>query len=135
MRRNGTVLEKLSARQLTMVELLIAGQPVQRAARIVGVGRTTAFRWLRDPDFKTAMAGAKATIFNRAIMELKTATLSAGRKLIGLIGSKSENTARLAATTILEVGFRIKEEEEIDRRLTALEKIVKQNSGAGGDIE
>ena len=131
MKRNGTLSGKLSARQLAVIGLLIEGASIARAARSAGVGRSTIWRWLGGPDFKAALARTKAAIFDQTIGELKAATLGAGRKLVALIGSKTENTARLAATTILETGFRIREEEEIDARLTRLEKIVKQNLRAG----
>jgi hypothetical protein len=36
------------------------GMPLNRAARAVGIGRTTLFRWLEAPDFRDDLKGAQA---------------------------------------------------------------------------
>ena len=131
MTQNGTG-RKLTTRQLAFLRLLIEGRSVQAAARAVKSSRTTCYRWMRQDAFRHALSIAKGEVFAEAVDELKMAALAASRKLVTLLDSKSENTARLTAVEIMEANFRIVETENLDARLTALEKKIKQHLGPHG---
>ena len=45
----------LAPRQLTAINLLISGSSVAQAARTLGIGRRTLFRWLTDPVFRAEL--------------------------------------------------------------------------------
>jgi len=45
---------KLTARQEQAIQALLAGANVKEAAQYVQVGRTTLYRWLQEPAFRTA---------------------------------------------------------------------------------
>lgn len=121
--------EKLSAKQLTLIRLLCEGLSIEKASKAAGVANSTARIWLALPSVRLALDTAKGEIFTTAIGELKTAALVAGRRLVALLDSKNENVVRLAATEILEINFRIKEETEIEVRLARIEKIIKERRG------
>ena len=131
MTQNGTP-RKLTTRQLAFLRLLIEGRSIQAAARAVKSSRTTCYRWMRQDEFKHSLSIAKGEVFAAAIVELKVAALAASRKLVSLVDSKSENTARLTAVEILEANFRIVETENLDARLTKLEKTIKRHLGPRG---
>lgn len=132
MKRNRTVPEKLSPKQLELIELLCRGMTIEGAARTAKVAKSTAFRWLLDPIFKRTLNQTKTEIFDQAIGLLKAAGMTAARELVLLLKSENENTRRLTASAILDINFRIKEQEEIDVRLSALEKIIRKNLGPHG---
>jgi hypothetical protein len=134
MRRKRTVPEKLSAKQLELIQLLCGGLAIEAASRKAKIARSTAFRWLQDPVFKKTLNQTKAEIFDQAIGLLKAAGLAAARELVMLLKSENENTLRLTAGAILEINFRIREEEEITSRLSRLEKIIRRNLGPGGTL-
>ena len=121
--------EKLTAKQLTLIRLLCEGLSIEKASKGAGVANSTARLWLAADNVRLALDTAKAEIFDAAIGELRLAARIAGRRLVALLDSENENTRRLTATAILEINFRIKEEGEIEARLTRIEKILKERKG------
>jgi hypothetical protein len=132
MRRNESLPEKLSSKQLALIRLLCEGCSVEQASEKAKISRATAFRWMNEADFKRVLERTKTEIFSQAISELKIASLVSAQGLIALLGSKSENTRRLTAVQILEMNFRMREVEGIEERLSRLEKIIKRNLGPHG---
>lgn len=122
---NKRVRKKLSPKQLALIRSLCEGLPVEQAARVVRSSPATAWRWLADPEFKRVLEQTKAELFGQAINELKAAALTAARGLVKLLTSKNETTRRLTAIEVLEINFRAREAEDIEVRLTKLEKIVR----------
>jgi len=122
----------LTAKQMDLISRIAAGSSIERAAKAAGVSHASAFRWLADPDFKAALDRSKAAIFDKAISELRINGLKAAAVLVSLMKSKNETTRRLSAATILEINFRVKEEDEIGRRLDRLERLVEKNADLGG---
>ena len=127
MSKNGLIPGKLSQRQLALIFYLCRGASVLDGARSAGVAPSTARRWLADAAFQDVFASSKTKIFDEALGQLRTSALVAAQGLINLLGSKNESVRRLTASMILDLNFKIRDSENLEARIAALEAIVKAN--------
>ena len=66
-----------SPRMKAAIAALLTQRNVEEAARVVGMGTTTLYRWMRDPEFASAYREARLAAFGRASARLRQATGSA----------------------------------------------------------
>ena len=64
-------------RMRAAIAALLTQRNVEEAARVVGMGATTLYRWMRDPEFDFAYREARLAAFGRASARLRQATGSA----------------------------------------------------------
>jgi hypothetical protein len=108
-----------------LVAQLAAGAEIAGAARAAGVSEATVYRRLREPDFKEKVAGARAELVSRTVGQLADAGSAAAQKLTDLLNAKSEYVRLGAARAILELGSKLRETEELEQRIAALEALQK----------
>jgi hypothetical protein len=107
-----------------LITALTQGVTFAEAAKAAGVGERTVYRRSIDPDFTKKWYAANRWIMNHARNCIANLTWKAASTIGSLLDSKSEQVRLRAARTILELGSRIRSEDEVEVRLTALEKTV-----------
>lgn len=108
--------------EFELVNALAAGSSVAEAAERAGVSAKTAYRRLREPEFKAKITVARDALFADAVGKLADAASAAIATLVDLLGSSSP-TARLgAARAILEHGPKLRDQVELEARITVLEE-------------
>ncbi|HNX35839.1 MAG TPA: hypothetical protein PKM57_14495 [Kiritimatiellia bacterium] len=112
----------LTPKQLKLVASLAADDDVQAACATAGVGRTTAYRWLKDPEVQSALAQHREQAFSEALGSLKSKASRAVAELEKLLTVSDERLRRLVCNDILLYAWRVRELEDFERRLVALEK-------------
>ncbi len=124
MQHNATPEDFLKGKKLKSIEALLASDTVDEACKIVGVTRSTMYRYLKDPVFDKALKKAKRQLVNRAILRLQQTCGDATRALAEICRDKNAPTsARVsAAREILGSSLKAIELEEIEERIKALEK-------------
>ncbi len=97
---------------------------LKEAAETVGVGESTLFRWLKEPDFAGAYREARTEAVRQAIARLQQITSEAVEVLRAVMNDKdSPPSSRVtAARTVIEQAIRAVELEELQVRVEALEK-------------
>jgi hypothetical protein len=106
-----------------LIAALAGGATNQDAARRAGVSEKTVYRRLDDPTFRQQVADARAGLVTRAVAMLAEAGTEAVRTLRALLADGTPPAVRLgAARAVLELGTRLRESEELERRLAALEE-------------
>jgi len=118
------VSEKLNNRQLKAIILLLEGKSIEEVSKALGIAVNTMYRWLeKEALFKKTYSEAKEKVFNEAIEDLKTGSREAVKTLLDLMRTGKKETARLgSAKTILELALRVKEINELEKRIEALEE-------------
>ncbi|MBI4320362.1 MAG: hypothetical protein HY675_17875 [Chloroflexi bacterium] len=109
--------------QATLIACLAAGKRVQEAAEDAGIGERTAYRWLADPAFKRAVDAEKAAMIARATAMLADASTEAVATLRRLLQAQSETAQLGAARSMLELGVRLRDSQELEARIVALEEL------------
>jgi hypothetical protein len=112
-----------------LLQALAGGLSVPRAAEAAGLSRRTAYRRLKDPDFRRRVGELRTELFERAAGRLGGAGGRAAAVLAKLLGSADEKTRLAAARAILELGPRVRDAAEIARRLDELERRVNGQHG------
>src|SRR5688500_6143352 len=109
---------------------LAAGATAEAAAKAAGVSESTVHRRLRESDFRQRVAEARDAMVSRAVARLSdTATLAADG-LRELLRARSETVRLGAARATLELGSKLREQEDLVERVRALEeRLGDQNGG------
>jgi hypothetical protein len=102
---------------------LACGATVEAAARSAEVCARTVYRRLKDPAFRRRLDEVRADMVQRASGTLTAAGSEAVKTLLALMKDGSPPPVRLgAAKAVLEMGARLREAAELERRLAALEE-------------
>ena len=122
--------DALTARQQKVIPLLLEKPTVHEAAKAARVGVVTVFRWLREENFQNAYRKTRADSVKQAVAQIQAAMGTAVQTLIEIMeDTEAPASSRVsAAKTMLETGIRAVEVEEIEARLAAIEKIIKEKN-------
>jgi DNA-binding MurR/RpiR family transcriptional regulator len=107
---------------------LLQEPSIEMAAKKAGISESTLFRWLKLEEFQEEYRAAKKELVNHAICRLQHSAGKAVDALAEIMEDKeSPSSSRVsAAKTILEISFKAFEIEELERRIAALEKLIKE---------
>lgn len=106
-----------------LIAALAGGATVAAAARLARVSERTVYRRLEEPEFCQQITAARADMLTRAVGGLAQASTAAVDTLAALLKPRVAATVRLgAARAILELGTRLREAEDVERRLAELEE-------------
>lgn len=125
----------LTPKQQRAVRALLEQKSVGDAAKSIGVGERTLFRWLTDPAFKLALSAAESDLLDaatRRLLSLQDAAIGTFESLLA-DGSEASDTVRLrAASAVLDHLLKLRELRDIEQRLTALEQTIAAQKQAPG---
>ena len=116
-------------RQQRLLTEMVQTTDTQAAARATGIGRSTVYRWLREPDFADELARRRNKVLNEALESVKNLTTRAARELGALLDTEDERLRRQICRDILSHSIKIRELEEIEQRLTRLEQAMNEKKG------
>ena len=109
---------------------LACGGIVEAAAKQSGVGESTVYARLRNPEFKKKLQSLRADIVQRTAGALTAASVESVRTLLELQKPPTPPATRLgAARAVLEIGLKIREVVELEVRLSELEERVATQEG------
>ena len=112
---------------IALIAALAGGATVADAARAADVSERTAFRRLQDPAFQERLREAREGTIRRAVAMLAEMGTEAAATLRALLEPTVPPTVRLgAARAALELGARLRENEELSRRVAELEAMVSE---------
>lgn len=101
---------------------LACGATAEAAAQKAGRSQRTVFRRLADPDFQRRLRELRADMLQRTAGMLTAAALEAVKTMVALLATNVPSAVRLAAArSVLELGLKVREAQELDERIAALE--------------
>lgn len=109
------------SKQRALLALVERGS-VSRAADECKLSRQTLYRWLREPEFSSALRDASGSQVEQASRRLTALMMRAVDELELLLDSRSEHTRRLTADSILSHALRLRELVELESRVSELER-------------
>ncbi len=118
--------EKLSERQKKAIPFLVNSPTVEDGCRKARISRDTYYHWLSDPLFKDELKRHRDQVIEEALNVMKANMTKAVNTLVDLLNTESEFLRRSVANDILGHVLKSKELEDIERRVEALERIVKE---------
>jgi len=116
--------QKMSRKWELAIAGLLQGSSIGDAAKLAGVSESSLFRWLRDESFRRAYQEARREAVGQAVAQLQR---SCGRAVEGLVdvlddGEASASAKVSASKTILELSLKSVEIEDLEKRISELEK-------------
>src|SRR4051812_16520856 len=96
MRQNETPGGHLTPKQRRAVDAIIGTGDVSAAAREIGIGRATLYRWLNEPSFNQAVRDAES----RAIDDLSRMLVRLGRSATATLAKAMNDPATPVATRV-----------------------------------
>ena len=114
--------DQLTPRQLKLICILAENPIIKSAAEQAGVGRTTAHRWLKEPLFQEELTRRRHCILKDAMGSVQSHTTRAVQELVKLLDSSNEWLRRQTCKDILNYSLKVREIEDVEKRLRALEE-------------
>lgn len=105
-----------------LVAALAAGATVQDAARSAGVSERPVYRRLDTDTLRRQLAEARSEMIARAVGVLARVSTAAANTLAGLLKAESESVRLGASRSVLELAVKMRESEELEQRIAALEE-------------
>ena len=112
---------------------LLTQRSVEEAARSVGLAPKTLLRWLQGTEFQAAYREARRTAFGQSMARMQQASSAAVSTLLKvMIDSNSPAACRVrAADSVLHHAAKAIEIEDVEARLSALEKVAEESHQEG----
>ena len=105
-----------------------SGLTVREAAQKAKISERTVYRRLEDAEFRARVHEAPKQMFERTLSVVASAGVLAAQTLRTLLNANSESVQLGASRALLELGSRLRENIELDERLTALEQLLEKGS-------
>jgi len=120
---------ELNARQLRLLAALVTNTDVQAACKSADVSRAAAYQWMKQPLFQEELRRQRNAMLKEALATVKINAIRASTELVGLLDEKDASLRRLVCRDILDRAIRIYDMEDIETRLAAVERTLKQQQG------
>ena len=119
---------KLTPKQEHAISTLLVERNVKAAATAAGVGYRTLRGWLDLPHFARALRDAQAQVVGDALRKLADVMGRSVDVLSNLIADDDPATKLAAIRIVMSAWPALKQAEDFERRLSALEQATKQEA-------
>ena len=111
---------------------MLTQRNIDEAARAVGISTATLMRWQKLPEFQTAYREARRAAFGQSVARLQQGSSAAATTLLKmLIDPATPASVRVrAAECILNHSIKAIEVEDIEARVSELEKAAETSNGS-----
>ena len=113
---------ELTPRQLKAIPKLLTGRTVAEGCKAARIGKTTLYKWRKSSLFMQEYTHRRQALIQEAYAVLERSIEKAASELAGLLDSDNERVKRLAAVNILELHSKYISSEELEMRITEIEK-------------
>jgi hypothetical protein len=116
----------ISTKQQKALTALLSERTARDAAKVAGCSERTLYTWLGNPVFRAALKAAEAEVLEAVTRRLSAGQVLALDTLEKLIQSaRHESTKLTACVSWLNMFMKYHEAQDVENRLTELEKAVK----------
>jgi len=119
--------DALTPRQMRLLAALVSSTDVQAACQVADVGRTAAYEWMKQPAFQNELKRQRNAVLKDALSVVKISATRASTELVALLDEDDASLRRLVCRDILDRAIKIYDMEDIETRLAAVERSLKQN--------
>ena len=125
---------KLGRKQEEAIAALLTHRNVEEAAKAIGVGHKTLLRWQKLDQFDAEYRRARRDAYGQSIARLQQVSSIAVSAIVKVLADpNTPHSARVrAADCVLKHAAKAIEIEDVEVRVSALEKSIKDNERNGG---
>jgi hypothetical protein len=120
---------KFERKKEQAIAALLNHRTTEEAASAVGIGVTTLFRWLNEPEFRAAYLKARREAVSQAIARMQQATGAAAVTILKLMTDPNVPAAVRfrAAESVFDIAVKGIETEDIEARIAELERAAEES--------
>jgi len=119
---------KLTDRQLKAIPHIVSSPTYTEGCKKAKINKTTFYKWLKNPEFKAELDRQRNEVAAEALGVLSQSLTKAVETLVGLLDNKDDRLKRLTAKDVIDFIIRHKENEDLDKRLTEVEKLLTEKN-------
>ncbi len=113
-------------RRFRVIPIILGSKTITEGVKNAGISRDAFYTYLQDPAFKAEFVRQRREIVEVALHELKTSAGEAVAVLRKLLGARQEGIRLRTALGMLEQISKFIQLEELEERITALERKYKK---------
>ena len=113
---------KLTDRQLKAIPHIVSNPTYDEGCKKARINRTTLYKWLKEPKFKAELDRQRNEVAAEAFGVLSQSLTKAVETLVDLLDNKDNRLKRLTAKDVINFIIRHKENEDLDKRMAAIEQ-------------
>ena len=115
------------------IAALLTQRNLEEAAKAIGIGTRTLLRWMKEPAFDRAYREARRSAFGQSIARLQHGSSAAVATLLKVMVDPNTpaSTKVRAADSVLDHAAKAIELEDIEARLSDLERAAAESNPAG----
>ena len=116
--------QKLTRKKEQAIAALLSQPSIGGAAKKVGIGEKTLFRWLQLDEFQRAYKAARRQVIDQTIAQIQTVMSEAVQTLLNVMSDDAAPASAKvsAARAFLDIGFKVVEIEDLESRIEKIEK-------------
>ena len=116
--------QKLGRKKEQAIAALLYQPSIGAAAKAVGVGEKTLFRWLQLDEFKRAYKAARRQVIDQTVAQIQSSMSEAVQTLLDVMSdSAAPPSAKVsAARALLDLGFKVIQIEDLENRIEKIER-------------
>ena len=126
MKKSETLRGGLSDRQKKAIPFFVNSPTVNGGCKAAKISYETYYQWLANPLFKDELIRYRGRVVEEALNVMKANMTKAVNVLVGLLETKNEYLKRSVANDVLMHVLKGKELDDLEGRIVALEKIVRE---------
>ena len=126
---------KFGRKQEEAIAALLAQRNIDEAAKSIGIASNTLLKWMKEPEFQAAYRDARRAAFGQAVARLQQASGAAVSTLLKImVDPNAPHSTRVrAADSVLDHSAKGIEIEDIDARVSELERMAEKVESQGGE--
>lgn len=113
---------KLTDRQLKAIPHIVSSPTYTEGCKKAKINKTTYYKWLKQPEFKSELDRQRDEVVSEAFGILSQSLTTAIENLVRLLDHKDDRLKRMACKDVIEYIIKHKENEDLDKRLAAIEQ-------------
>ncbi len=125
------VKDTLTDRQRSVIPHLLSAPSIEEGCKSAKVGKATLYEWLKNETFREELQRQREVVVKGALETLKGNVTRATEVLVKLLDSEKETIRARVAENIIEFALKSIENEELEKRLSALEIMIKDRKFDG----
>ena len=115
---------RLSSRQKYSIPLILGARSIEEGCRTAGIAKRTWYNWMHEEGFREAVMSEREAVSSEALDRLKASLTAAVEGLTGLVDTEEKNIRLKSCTEVIHYFLKIRELDETERRLAALESAI-----------
>ena len=126
--KNEKVCNFVTRRQAKALPLILSERTVGEGCQAAGISRKCFYNWMKEEAFRNEYRDRQSRLVDLALVTLKGNAVIAAEKLSAMVATEGGPLLRRVCRDVIDLNLKIREFDEIEARLDALEKRITEEA-------